>query len=151
MDGKRLRQRRPWQTQISSPTECCYWFSVKKWLSVHPPSLTHLSTKGTGVPGKFTKTVTNEWVIQGSSCWSVLNISVGWSACIPSLGQHFSFSLKKKKKSVTVVFYFIFSFPYTPLYNECNVEKLLQVATEGPLTGKLWGNLNTCWVRRFLW
>lgn len=59
-------------------------------------------------------------------------------------GTAFLIQPKKKKKSVTVVFYFIFSFPYTPLYNECNVEKLLQVATEGPLTGKLWGNVNTC-------
>lgn len=33
-----------------------------------------IPTEGTDVPEELTKTVTDKWVIQGSSCWTVLNI-----------------------------------------------------------------------------
>ena len=90
-----------------------------------------VSTEGIDVPEDLTVTVTTEWVIQGSSCWTILNISLRYSACIPRLGLHFSVS--QEKSSIIGFFYFVFSSPRTPLYNESNVEKLLQVATEDPV------------------
>lgn len=54
-----------------------------------------ISTEGIDVPEELTKTVTTEWVVQGRSCWTILNISVWYSACVPRLGLHFSFSQEK--------------------------------------------------------
>lgn len=65
-----------------------------------------IPTEGTDVPEELTKTVTDKWVIQGSSCWTVLNISVSY---LQRLGWYFSFRQEKERMFFyfQVFFYFV--------------------------------------------